>query len=363
MMMIKLINNIYQTLKDYRADENESSVKITPERIMKWINQFDKKLRIPILEELDNIFKKRYFSKSMVRNFLDKMVQDLTRDFNFSNASEFLRNSNFLNLQPEGKSQGIMLKLFNELIQKKYGLSLDDCGTISKRYSIYIDDILCTGLTLITDIKQWLEQMFSPDKTNAQAVADDSTTLVLVYIFIHKKNYLKKKAEIRHKISVEVSSKHKMYRVFEIQNDTSSDSKIDLIYPLENGQPSIVNEYKEKITHQVDIYTLDKYNRVFREEFYRPAGLPVNEKFFTSPKNRILVENAFLRKGIEILQNANSQNSNIRALGYSIPSLKNFGFGALCFTWRNIPNNAPLVFWYSGGGFFPLFKVRRSGDY
>ena len=41
-------------------------------------------------------------------------------------------------------------------------------------------------------------------------------------------------------------------------------------------------------------------------------------------------------------------------------SLKNFGFGALCFTWRNIPNNTPLVLWYSYGGFTPLFKVSRG---
>jgi hypothetical protein len=52
----------------------------------------------------------------------------------------------------------------------------------------------------------------------------------------------------------------------------------------------------------------------------------------------------------------------MRALGYSLPSLKDFGFGALCFTWRNVPNNAPLVFWYSGGGFTPLFKVTRGGN-
>ena len=74
------------------------------------------------------------------------------------------------------------------------------------------------------------------------------------------------------------------------------------------------------------------------------------------------MENAFLLKGIQILDNANSQIPNIRALGYSLPSSKNFGFGALCFTWRNVPNNAPLVFWYSGGGFTPLFKVTRRGN-
>lgn len=190
--MEQLITSIYQTLEDYRADENSPLVRMTTERIRNWINQFDDDLRLPILTELDNIFKKRYCSKSKVKNFLDQVIQVLTKDFSFNSAVEFLKNSDFLNLQPEGKSQRIMLSLFDELIQEKYGLSLADCGTTSKKLSIYMDDILCTGLTLISDIKKWSQQNFSLYKTNAQAVADNSTTLVLAYIFIHEKNYRKK---------------------------------------------------------------------------------------------------------------------------------------------------------------------------
>ena len=81
---------------------------------------------------------------------------------------------------------------------------------------------------------------------------------------------------------------------------------------------------------------------------------------FNTANKREVGDLAFLRKGIEILEHTNVNNKNMRALGYSIPSLKNFGFGALCFTWRNVPNNTPLVFWYAGGGFTPLFVVSRG---
>jgi hypothetical protein len=359
--MEQLITSIYQTLEDYRADENRPLVRMTTERIRNWINQFDNDLRVPILTELDNIFKKRYCSKSKVKNFLDQVIQVLTKDFNFNNATEFLKNSDFLNLQPDGKSQRIMLSLFDELIQEKYGISLSDCGTTSKKYSIYIDDILCTGLTLISDIKEWSEKDFTEGKTNKQAVADGSTILVFAYVFIHEKNYYKKKAEMRFKISNEVANNHKMYRMTEIENGIGQTSKIDLLYPLENGQPQSVTDYKNEIIERVNNHTT-RYNTVSPEEFYRPTEQPANEQFFSSAQNRVIVENAFLVKGIEILRNANPTNKNMRALGYSIPALKNFGFGALCFTWRNVPNNAPLVFWYSGGGFTPLFKVTRGGN-
>ena len=356
-----LIHDIYKLIKDYRLEFSDGS-RISRSRIKNWIDQFDKELRIPILTELKNVFEKRYCSKKDVRQFIEAIIQKLTQDFKFSSPAEFLKNSDFLNLQPEGKSQRIMLSLFDELIQEQYGLSLSDCGTISKKYSIYIDDILCTGLTLISDIKEWAEQKFSANKTNGQAVADNSTTLVFAYVFIHEKNYKKKVAEMRHKISNDVSSKHKMYRLIEIENGVTHSSKIDLIFPLEEGHTDRVKEYQAEITNRVDQRANEKGWKTGPNEFYRPVNLPTNEDFFTSVQNRKIVENAFLQKGIQILDNANSQIPNMRALGYSLPSLKDFGFGALCFTWRNVPNNAPLVFWYSGGGFTPLFKVTRGGS-
>lgn len=167
---------------------------------------------------------------------------------------------------------------------------------------------------------------------------------------------------MRHKISNDVSSKHKMYRLIEIENGVSQSSNIDLIFPLEEGQTDRVKEYQAEITNRVDQRANEKGWKTGPNEFYRPLDLPTNEGFFTTAENRKIVENAFLQKGIQILDNTNSQIPNIRALGYSLPSLKDFGFGALCFTWRNVPNNAPLVFWYSGGGFTPLFKVTRGGN-
>ena len=357
--MDELINSIFSKLEDYRADEGNPFVQITTDRIRLWINQFDEDLRFPILTELDNIFEKRYLSRNKIKLVLEAIVLKLSEEFNFSTPQDFLQNADFLDFQPEGKSQKVMLRLFDEIIREKFGLSIADCGTVSKLYSIYIDDILCTGLTLISDVQEWCEKNFELNKTNGEAVADNSTTLVFAYVFIHEKNYQKKKAEMRHKISKDVSSKHKMYRLIDIENSTDQNSKIDLIYPLENGQPQSVIDYKSEIIELVDNHN-QQYKMKSAEEFYRPTGLPKVEQFFTSAQNRIIVENAFLQKGIEILHNANANNRNIRALGYSIPSVKNFGFGALCFSWRNVPNNAPLVFWYSGGGFLPLFVVTRG---
>ena len=89
--MEQLIANIYQTLEDYRADENNQVGRMTTDRIRNWINQFEDDQKVPILTELDNIFKKRYCSKSKVKDFLYQVIQVLTKDFKFNNASDFLK--------------------------------------------------------------------------------------------------------------------------------------------------------------------------------------------------------------------------------------------------------------------------------
>jgi hypothetical protein len=356
--MEKVIEEIFETIQDYRLDDI-AAAKMSKDRIAQWINQFDESVRLPILVELNQIFKIRYISKTKAKHFLQLVITKLSEDFGFENELEFLENVTFLDLQPNGKSQKILLGLLDKLLEEKYGIRLSDCGKKSTKYSIYIDDILCTGLTLISDIVKWSKQQFLNGKTNKMAVEDNSTKLIFTYIFIHNKNYNKKKAEMRYKISGSFADHHKMYRLIAVENQMDHSAKLNLVLPSELTVSEPIAAYRNKIIEEVDSYT-QRYNNTSPEEFYRNADLPVNEEFYSSPGNRDIMEKAFLEKGIEILANTNVINRNMRALGYTLPSLKNFGFGALCFTWRNVPNNAPLVFWYSNGDFIPLFKVSRG---
>ncbi|NNU33701.1 hypothetical protein HK413_05250 [Mucilaginibacter sp. S1162] len=238
-----------------------------------------------------------------------------------------MKNAQFLTLQGPGKSQTIILGILDEVIADAYNLSLDECGSASRQYSIYIDDVLCSGLTLVSNIREWSKAEFEDGKTNKQAVEDGSTKLFLNYIFVHEKNFDKKIYEINKKISARFSAKIKSYHMHEIMNTLTQTSKVDLILPNDVDQPDNVREYQAEITETVDAYSTEKGYRASPEEFFRPDKLPKEEKFFTSPENRKLVEDAFLQKGIEILRKATVSNKNMRALGYSMPSVKSFGFG------------------------------------
>ena len=142
-------------------------------------------------------------------------------------------------------------------------------------------------------------------------------------------------------------------------NDGNLSSSLDFIFPVESTEEEIVG-YKGKIISQVNTYTQQHNYRDSPEDFFRTKGRPLTEKLFTSAENRNRFESIMLKKGIYILNYSNVRINNIRALGFSLPSQKNFGFGTLCFTWRNIANNTPLVFWYATVGFYPLFVKNQT---
>ena len=58
-----LLTSITNTIKDYRAGE---IAELTPDHVDQWISQFDENVQLPILRELDHIFKFTYVSKDKV---------------------------------------------------------------------------------------------------------------------------------------------------------------------------------------------------------------------------------------------------------------------------------------------------------
>lgn len=358
--MENLIQSIYETIKDYRADEDNALVHQSPERIQQWILQFDEGVRIPILTEMDAILRERYRSRLRVQKFLLSAIESLREEYSFKDTVEFLRHAHFLNLQVEGKSQGLMLHILDEILQSTFNISLEECGSNSHSYSIYIDDVLCTGVTIVDNIEKWLADKFSTTKTNLEAVEEGLTKLAFRYIFVHTKNYHKKRAYFKKFRNDNLTASLYAMRVnLWIPNYLDDTSELGVMIPIEENQLPSIQDYQKKINQFVDSHIEGK-NYESPAEYFRSSSIPINDKLFTSKENRVIVENAFLSKGIEILSTVNVRNQKIRALGYSIPSSRNFGFGALCFTWRSVPSNAPLVFWYDAPGFMPLFKVDRG---
>ncbi|HNL07498.1 MAG TPA: hypothetical protein PKH93_07990, partial [Chitinophagales bacterium] len=235
-------------------------------------------------------------------------------------------------------------------------------GSIAPKHFIYVDDILCTGNTLFQDIKEWAESNYIMNKTHLQAIENNEIDIIFVYLFLHTKNYRKKRAEFKKKLSTHIANKHRKYCLHEVDNSSDYNAVLDFVFPIDEVLSQIILDYKDKVIEEVDDYTISKAWKKVENDFFRTKGKPKKEVLFSSPENRIRFETIILLKGIEILSNSNTKLKTIRALGYSLPSQKNFGFGALCFTWRNVANNTPLVFWYRSSTFMPLFEKNQTNS-
>jgi len=341
----KLCSDILIIINDYRS---EDGIKLNKDKIKNWVNQFDQNDKIFILQELFHILDERYITKKQAENFLIGIVKKLCEDFKYEDERSLLKDCYFIDHQPEGKSQKELLKLFDKLITREFDISISECGKSNQKYFIYLDDFLCTGDTLFKGLAKpvtgWLYKIFN-GQTLLKKLMDGESKLVFTYFVIHDLNYHKFIYRLRANIKEDISSRITCYSYLEIKNNYKDlGSKLDFLFPIRNGQSKRVIDFFNELNVSSD-------SGVFRDSDY-----PKDETFFSSKENRIRLENILLNKGLELYDLAGSGRSpRMRPLGYGLTSHKNFGFGTLCFSWRNVPFNVPMVFWYSHHNWIPLF--------
>lgn len=350
--MDKQIATVTDILKDYR---NIDGLSIDENVVSAWINQFDSRDQLFLLNELIPILKKRYVSQNDSEQKLQQIVKDTIEYFDKSNPVRFLENCFFIDHQPEGKSQKDLLSLFNEIIKSNYGVTTKDCGLKNPKYIIYLDDFLCTGDTLFKGLtyiendgteKGVLYTQYIEGQKLIDYIKNNDVKLLFVYFFIHKLNFNNFLFRLKKTINYDFGSKIMYYSFENIDNNyRDGNSSLSYLFPIRNNQSQRVLEYYNSLGISTD-------DGVFRNPNY-----PKKETFFSSPQNRIRFENIMLEKGLHIYDLATEESHRrMRPLGYGLPSHKNFGFGTLCFSYRNVPFNVPLVFWYPYRGWSPLFE-------
>lgn len=341
--MDKEIKDLYEIIKDYRKDDG---ISISERRIANWINQFPESDRVFILTELKHVMDKIYFSKDRVKSFLKGIVQKLKNKFGYATFKDLLDNTNFLDLQRAGKSQKKMLELLYEVLKDDFEYDYKNLGCNSNKHNIYIDDVLCTGNTFYNNLKDWVTEK---GKDRLNKLRSNEINLTVFYMFIADKYYRKKKGQFYYRVSEDFTNFINVLSVYWFKDE--------ILKPVEADVSKIVEDYKEKIESWANSHAESRGFESYKPDFYRNEISP--EKFYSSIENRKRLELIFLKKGVEILNSSNVTKTNIRPLGFSLPAYKDFGFGALVFTWRNIANNTPLVFWYDSKNFTPLFVNKR----
>jgi hypothetical protein len=306
-----LLKSIAGTIKDYRAGEIAES---TPEHVDRWVKQFDEKVQLPLLRELDHVLKTTYRTKARVSKFLSKLVKN--EDLAGPDPCSFWSRAHFLRIQQNGHSQEEMLELFDEILKKECGFSIHDCGKDGGDY-IYIDDVIFSGNRVGNDLEPWIKND-APAKAKVHVIVAALHTMG--DYFVEKRLYKTikdsgKKIEITY------------WRAHEVENRKSYKDDSEVLWPTTIPDDPAVKAYAAQ-PHK------------FPFEPRKPGG---KLGPFSSEEGRQLLERELLIAGVAIRNFSQNPKDILRPLGFSPFGL---GFGSMIVTFRNCPNNCPLALWW-----------------
>lgn len=146
------LNQIYEIIKDYR---NDDGIYINKDHIQEWANQFGDDAEF-VLKEFAHIVKQVYISKKEGYKYIESVLDFLQKEYKTANIMTLLRDTQFLLLQPEGKSQHKLMDMLDEIVFNKTGHHISEYDNYPKRHYIYIDDVLASGRTIGDDLIEWI---------------------------------------------------------------------------------------------------------------------------------------------------------------------------------------------------------------
>jgi len=308
-----LLASIADTIKDYR--EGELS-KPTPDHIDRWISQFDGDVQIPLLCEVDHVFKQTYFSKKEVKDFFTYQIDN--KRIAGEKPYEYWQAAHILDIQGNGNSQKEICRLFDEALAKKLKLKIDECGRSGGAF-IYFDDVLFSGTRVSTDLGNWIKKD-APKKGICH----------ILVIAAHRLGEWQCLESLK-KCALEVSKELEFHcwAAIRIENRNRYRDQSEVLWPIEIPNDKNLQDYiaeEKKFPFQP-----------------RKVGGKLEKNIFTSEEGRQLLEREMLLAGVRIRTFSQSPSPALRPLGFSVFGL---GFGSMIVTYRNCPNNMPLALWW-----------------
>ena len=323
-----LLSSITTTIADYREGDLGTP---KPEHVEQWVAQFEARVQLPILSEMDYVLKRTYFSQDRIREFMASLFQ--TDDLVGNDPCTFWLGMEFLDIQGGGASQKEMLALFSTVLGEHCGFAVNDCGTDPQAY-VYLDDAIFTGNRVRRDLESWIAQTAPPE-----------ARVHIITIALHSggQHYAHDNISKAAK-KVGKNIEFTWRPAIELEDRKSDTDKSDVLRPTTIPEDAAVQAYVAAMTHQPRL---------------RAAGQVGGNGIFSCDAGRQLLEQEFLKAGVRIREICPNLIEYQRPLGNSV--LETLGFGSLITTFRNCPNNAPLALWV-GDPWYPLFPRITNSD-
>lgn len=306
-----LLTSIADTIKDYRDGEIYTP---SADHVDTWVRQFDNEVQVALLREVNHVFKETYLPREWVSGFLSHLVTN--EKLAGADPCAFWRKANFLQIQINGHSQEEMLVLFDENLREHCGFGIDGCGD-AKGDFIYLDDVMFSGSRVGNDLETWIIR-------HAPANAIIHVIVAAIHTsgeWLVGQRLKKVIADSGKKIDI------KYWRAETIENRKAYKNNSEVLWPFAVPEDDLVKAYLNE-----------------RHKFpFEPRQTGGKFRFFSSEAGRQLLEREFLLAGVRIRARCKNPSDIIRPLGFSPFGL---GFGSMIATFRNCPNNCPLVFWW-----------------
>jgi hypothetical protein len=322
----RLLQSIASIAADYRAGEIPAP---TAAHVDRWVRQFPADVQQPILAEMEHVLSRTYFTKANIKGFLTSLVLD--KDLVGDDPRGFWQGVSFLRLQSDGNSQRDFLAIFSDALFSSCGLRIEDCGEHPHSY-LYLDDIIFSGGRVGSDLVNWINKS-APHEARVHVV-------VIAYHRLGKwfaGKDIKRAADTAAK-TIDVV----WWRRFEIEDRKAYMANSDVLRPTFIPADGPTQAY---------------VNSLGQEPILRVPGAVGALGLFSSDAGKTVLEQEFLKSGVRIREMCPLLNIYQRPLGNI--RLKIVGFGSMMVTYRNCPNNAPLVLW-AGSPWHPLFPRKTN---
>jgi hypothetical protein len=305
-------------LADCVADYLKCSKEDAINHAKSWVNQFELEDRSTILTEISHIMTDHYFEKEWFERCLRKFIKD--KDYWGDDIKTSLQKTKFVRYW-KGNGQKALFGILSPLLIANHQLHSYECGSGAIERYVYLDDTLFTGGTALEGVTEWL------------VTAPSGASLDLFFFF----SFQSGEALLKQQLKNLFAPKNIQFRIFHwkyYEDLMPAGKKIHRLYPTQDICTAVNEDYLNQIVDATADRTI----------MFRLGTQPDTETLFTSAEGRQVVEKAFLQRGADLLSHCNTVGAGMKPLGYGNDGT--LGFGAMVFTYRNTPNNAPMVMWW-----------------
>lgn len=304
------IASIAGIIKDYRGLNLDSA------HVGRWASQFDSNVRSAILDETAHVLAQIYVSKFQATTF----ARGLARNSKLVGGDPvaFWRSSHLIRAGQNNRSQNDLIALSEAALAAE---GLGPCSTLAGASQfVYLDDGIFTGNQLRYALKDWIENNNIHQKI-----------VHVVVLGLHTGGWWYAQRALR-SVTQPRGLTIEWWRILEIKSGVNEPKESQILWPtaLPGAPPEALAWCS---------------NNLGPNDFVpRPPNGSSSATFFSSETARENLEQEFFKQGCKLISLAHSPAQQMRPLGYT--KLRTPGLGTMFATYRNCPNNAPLVMWW-----------------